>query len=152
MQESARGVLLTPTGLVLLVKITGPTGDAWITPGGRIRPGEEPAEAAVREIREETGCQARLVQGHIWTRHGTYLAEGGRLPEREHFFLMPTEWFEPTSAGMEPHELERHGGFHWWTIPEMADSSEAFVPRKLAELLRNLQQFGPPPSPLESGE
>jgi len=30
----------------------------WETPAGRINPGEEPAQAAVRELREETGCSA----------------------------------------------------------------------------------------------
>lgn len=43
---------------------------------------------------------------------------------------MPTEWFEPTSAGMEPHELKRHGGFRWWPIEEIARSSEARVRRR----------------------
>lgn len=152
MQESARGVLLTPTGQILLMKIAGSAGDFWITPGGRIRPGEEPAEAAAREIREETGYRAALVHNQLWVRHGTYVADGLRLPEREHFFLMPTEPFEATTTGMEPGEANHHRGFRWWTISEIACSTETFVPRRLAELLLDLQQFGPPPSPIESGE
>jgi 8-oxo-dGTP pyrophosphatase MutT (NUDIX family) len=151
-QECARGVLLTPSGLVLLVRVIGRAGSIWITPGGRIRPGEDPTEAAIREVREETGLPSPLVGGHIWTRHGTYLADGVRLAERERYFLMPTEWFEPTNAGMEPDEMARHGGFRWWAISELAESSETFVPRRLPELVRNLQQSGPPLSPLESGE
>ena len=90
MQESARGVLLTRTGLVLLMKVTGPAGECWITPGGRIRLGENAADTAVREVREETGCPAPVVQCQLWVRYGTYLAGGHRLTEREKFFLMPT--------------------------------------------------------------
>ena len=61
MQQCARGVLLTETGLVFLMKVTGAAGEIWITPGGRIRQGESPAEAAIREVREETGWSAPVV-------------------------------------------------------------------------------------------
>ena len=152
MQESARGVLLTPDGLVLLLRVATRTGPLWITPGGRIQPGEEGPAAAVREVREETGRQNLIVGAEIWVRHANYFANGRWLPEQERFFLMPTDTFEPTPQGMEPEERSRHEGFRWWAIEEIAQSAEAFAPRRLAELLRALQQQGPPPSPLESGE
>ena len=40
-------------GRVLLVR---PNGRGWEMPGGRVEPGEDVAEAAVREVEEETGC------------------------------------------------------------------------------------------------
>lgn len=48
---SARALVTNSHGQILLVR----QGDVWITPGGHIRPGETIAEAAKREIREETG-------------------------------------------------------------------------------------------------
>ncbi|MEW6751299.1 MAG: NUDIX domain-containing protein [Candidatus Latescibacterota bacterium] len=34
---------------------------AWLPPGGHIEPGELPEEAAVREVREETGLEVELL-------------------------------------------------------------------------------------------
>ena len=34
----------------------------WEFPGGKVEPGEDPAAAIVREIREELGCEIRLTR------------------------------------------------------------------------------------------
>ncbi|HEY3878576.1 MAG TPA: NUDIX domain-containing protein [Trebonia sp.] len=55
-------VTVLPTdedGRVLLAWHTGHT-DGWGTVGGAVDPGESPAEAAVREAREEIGVDIRL--------------------------------------------------------------------------------------------
>ena len=152
MQECARAVVLTPSGLVLLMKVRGQAGDLWITPGGRIRPGEDLVGALARELREETGRSGLDIRGKIWVRRGKYFADDRWLEEREHFFLVPSERFEPTTAGMEEAELNRHRGIRWWSIPEIEDSPDAFVPPRLAELLRDLRHDGPPPRALDVSE
>lgn len=38
-----------------------PIEDAWSLPGGRIEWGERAADAALRELKEETGCTAAIV-------------------------------------------------------------------------------------------
>ncbi|MCA1712355.1 MAG: NUDIX domain-containing protein [Actinobacteria bacterium] len=50
-------VVLDPDGWVLLLRYDDPPpmGVHWSTPGGGLEPGESPREAAVRELREETG-------------------------------------------------------------------------------------------------
>lgn len=38
----------------------------WLPPGGHIEPGEAPAEAAVREVHEETGVDAEIISGSLF--------------------------------------------------------------------------------------
>ena len=50
--------LRDPEGRVLLARQA--EGDVWLLPGGAIEPAETPADAAVREMFEETGLLVRL--------------------------------------------------------------------------------------------
>jgi len=82
---------------VLLVRRAYPPyAGYWALPGGHIDPGEAPAEAAVRELDEETGL---MLTPDTMTVVGTYDAPG-RDP-REHYAstaytvrLLPT-WLPP---------------------------------------------------------
>jgi 8-oxo-dGTP pyrophosphatase MutT (NUDIX family) len=47
-------------GGVLLVRHEN--DDAWVTPGGAVEPAEAPADAAVREMWEETGLEVELTR------------------------------------------------------------------------------------------
>lgn len=58
----AAGVVCFKGEEVLLVRRgTAPRLGEWSLPGGRIEPGERAADAALRELREETGVEAELV-------------------------------------------------------------------------------------------
>ncbi|MGI9117791.1 MAG: NUDIX domain-containing protein [Gaiellales bacterium] len=50
----ALGVIRSPAGVVWIERGTAPSIGRWALPGGRIEPGEEPIEAARREVLEET--------------------------------------------------------------------------------------------------
>ncbi len=59
---SAAGVIvLDEQGRILLVQRGNePQRGRWSVPGGRVEPGETPAQAAVREALEETGLRVRI--------------------------------------------------------------------------------------------
>ena len=57
---SASVAIRDARGCVLLARHS--EGDRWVLPGGAIEPGETPADAAVREAWEETGCLVRLTR------------------------------------------------------------------------------------------
>jgi 8-oxo-dGTP diphosphatase len=47
-------------GRVLLVRYVSPMGEGtwWTLPGGRVEHAEDPYDAVIREVAEETGCEA----------------------------------------------------------------------------------------------
>jgi ADP-ribose pyrophosphatase YjhB (NUDIX family) len=63
------GAIFNATGEILLVRLSYDQGQ-WTMPGGNIDPGESPAEAVVREVREETGLQVTVedVYAVYWRR------------------------------------------------------------------------------------
>ena len=53
-------VCLRGDSVLLIRRGTPPRQGEWSLPGGRIEPGERAVEAALRELREETGVEAAI--------------------------------------------------------------------------------------------
>lgn len=48
--------------LLLIRRAHAPAAGLWSIPGGRVEPGEDAVAATVREVREETGLDVRVVR------------------------------------------------------------------------------------------
>jgi len=88
---SAGGVVINRQGMVLLVNQHGTT---WSLPKGHVDPGEEPLQAAVREIMEESGI-TKVVLLRTLGAYGRYkiglnIAEDTREWKVLLFFLFKT--------------------------------------------------------------
>ena len=100
-------VVVRQAGRVLTLERPPEKGGFWQIVTGRIEPGESPAEAALREAREETGLQFERVQsldyehsftmdGPVLVREQAFVADGqGEVRLSEH---RAYEWLERDAA------------------------------------------------------
>jgi len=132
-----RGILLSPSGKVLLMKMAEPrTGHQfWICPGGTAEDGESGEECLRRELLEETGYAGGEIGPVLWEREYSYTCEDERVHQDEQYFLVRTQEFEATMAGNpEALEITAFQGFRWWDVEEICLSEEEFGPALLGSL------------------
>jgi 8-oxo-dGTP pyrophosphatase MutT (NUDIX family) len=133
---SAGGVVIRrlPHGIeVALASRRTRKGDlAWGLPKGLVELGEEPEDAAVREVQEETGLEARILSslGEIsyW-----YVWDDERVRKKVAFFLM-----EATGGDVSEHDHEMEE-VRWFPLadapPRATYPTERGVLRKAVEAL-----------------
>ena len=134
-----------------MLRFKNPFGgqDLWLTPGGGIHRGEGDFEALDREVWEETGLRLPAVVSLVWQRVHTYPFKPVDIRQAEDFYLVRVARFTPTSDN-NPEKAERDvfREFRWWSVDDMRESRELFVPRDFADLVDELIVNGPPPTPI----
>lgn len=146
-RETARVIVHNTSGrfLLLLTHFEARTGlsPRWITPGGGIDEGETPLEAAVRELREETGHVVRAddLGELIEAVHGYWdWPDGDNFHSYvDHFYaLRVDDDFTIDTSGWT--DSERHDvlELRWWTLDELRHENPIIGPPSLVTLLEEL--------------
>lgn len=151
LRKVARVILLDPADRVLLMhgfEPADPSSTWWFTPGGGVEPGETHEEAALREVREETGIGTVELGPVLWTRMCSFPFDGRRWNQDERYFLGRTTRTATAMDGLTPLEQRSVAGLRWWTSAELSATRETVYPTRLAGLLRTLLDEGPPAAPV----
>ncbi len=135
-RPAARILLIDPDSRVMLFRfVASDRPPFWCTPGGAVDPGESYAEAAVRELREETGfdlpCGPEVARRHV-----EFLTlEGVEAEADERYFLIRVPHTRIETHGHTALEQAVMREWEWFDRAGLAAMDERFYPEDLAEML-----------------
>ena len=140
---AGRVLVIDAAGQVLLLHgfdPARPDEPYWFTVGGGAEPGESLAEAAARELGEETGIVAAAADlgGPVWHEVTEFSFDGRRYRQEQDFFVLRVRAPEVSADGLDNEEAAVIDGHHWWSAADLETTSESYFPRELPRLLRAL--------------
>ncbi|MGH3393775.1 MAG: NUDIX hydrolase [Streptosporangiaceae bacterium] len=143
LRQSGRVLVIDPAGRVLLLEGFDPAEPDrrfWFTIGGGLDDGEQSAQAALRELREEAGIVAAAGQlaGPVWRRSTKFSFDGTWYQQEEDYYLLRVGHVPVSLAGLDDVERRMVTGYRWWSHEELAATAQTFFPSELPDLLRRL--------------
>jgi len=144
-RTAARVLLVDPTGRILLLLGGDPANLAdpyWFTPGGGLEAGETSAQAAVREVAEETGLiltESELGEP-LYAETIEFPWDGGMIRQAQQMYYVPVASFTPSQRGFDEIEQRCLLDHRWWSLAELAATTERYYPLDLIERLSACQR------------
>ncbi len=148
-RAAVRALVVDAQERVLLMRFRNPvSGDSWwATPGGGVEPGENEESSLRRELLEECGLVSFELGPLVWLRTHVYPWNRELLAQSERFFLVRVAQHD-----VQPRvDLAAEGvhGHRWWTLAELATTSERLAPAALVDGVATLLARGPVGEPLD---
>ena len=140
-RKAGRVLLIDPAGRVLLLQGFDPAKPSslhWVTIGGGLDDGEGTAQAAARELWEESGIDATADEliGPVWQRTTEFSFAGMRYRQDEDFYILRVGEVQVSLANLDPIERATITSYRWWSREELTATTEAYFPAELPELMR----------------
>jgi 8-oxo-dGTP pyrophosphatase MutT (NUDIX family) len=142
-RQAGRVLVIDAAGRVLLLEgfdPAEPDSRYWFTIGGGLNDGEDTAQAALRELREEAGIAAAAdeLAGPVWQRSTEFSFDGTRYRQEEDYYLLRVGHVPVSLTGLDDIERRTVTGYCWWSHQELDATAQPFFPAELPDLLRRL--------------
>jgi 8-oxo-dGTP pyrophosphatase MutT (NUDIX family) len=142
-RTAGRVLLIDAAGRLLLLRGSDPADPQtyyWFTIGGGVDDGETFAQAAARELYEETGLRREPsdLDGPVWTDVAEFSFDGVRYRQQQKFFVARVDRWEPSRAGFDHVEQQFVDSFGWWSVADLLSPqrTEKVYPAELPEILK----------------
>jgi 8-oxo-dGTP diphosphatase len=149
-RPSSRLLVIDRNNQVLLFRFVFKSGplagqDYWATPGGALEAGESFADAARRELFEETGILTDAVGQEVADQEFVLqLHDGEYVMAEERFFLVRVAGQSVSRDHRTALEIEVMTDHRWWSVEELTSTSDTVFPETLVAILAGIEPADTP--------